>query len=85
MLRDLWHDVPRYSINKANFDDIVLWKNFRSRHVTKSNWAKFQEVLGSYGFKKCSKSRSQNKRKKENSWFDEHAHFKSTFLGEPCK
>jgi hypothetical protein len=27
----------------------------------------------------------KTKGKKKNSWFDEHAHLKSTFLGEPCK
>ena len=84
MLRDLWHDASRYAMNIANFDDIALWKTFRLRQVIKGNQAKFQEFLASYGFKKCSQSRSQNKRKK-NSWFYEHAHLRSTFPGEPCK
>jgi len=46
-LRDLWYDA----MNKANFDDIALWENYRSRHPIKDNWDKFQEFVTSDRFR----------------------------------
>jgi hypothetical protein len=48
----LWYDAHKYAMNKANFDDIMLWKNYKPKHIMKDNWEKFQEFMTSNEFKK---------------------------------
>jgi hypothetical protein len=51
-LCDLWYNTNKNTINKDNFDDIVLWKNYKLRHVIEDNWGVggIHEFVASDGF-----------------------------------
>lgn len=59
-LCDLWYDTYKYAMNRPASNDISL-ENHRPRHVLDDNWEKFQEFIASYGFRKRSQFKSQNR------------------------
>lgn len=53
-LRDLQCNAHKYAKDKANFDDVAVWKKYRPSHVIEDNQVKFQEFEASKDFKRCS-------------------------------